>query len=428
MHSPTWESVEIISRESMEQLQVDRLRDCVANVKKQVGFYRNLLTGTVPEDIRSLGDLTQLPFTTKQDLRDNYPFGLFAKPMPEVVRIHASSGTTGKPTVVGYTANDIDMWAGLAARALVLAGVTKKDIIQNAYGYGLFTGGLGLHYGAEKLGATVIPTSSGNTVRQAMILKDFGSTVLCATPSYALVLAESAVKAGYDVRAGSLRVGIFGAEPWSENMRKEIESRLGITALDIYGLSEVMGPAVAMECTFKTGMHIAEDHFIPEIISSETLKTLPLGQQGELVFTCVTKEALPLIRYRTHDVARLIPGECPCGRSTIRMEKVMGRNDDMLIVRGVNVFPSQVETALLDIKQVEPHYQLVVDRGIDLMDNLEIKVESTEPPNTYDATRDILSTHLSNTLGIRCEVTVLRPGEVVRSEGKAVRVIDNRQI
>ena len=247
MHSPTWESVEIISRESMEQLQVDRLRDCVANVKKQVGFYRNLLTGTVPKDIRSLGDLTQLPFTTKQDLRDNYPFGLFAKPMPEVVRIHASSGTTGKPTVVGYTANDIDMWAGLASRALVLAGVTKKDIIQNAYGYGLFTGGLGLHYGAEKLGATVIPTSSGNTVRQAMILKDFGSTVLCATPSYALVLAESAVKAGYDVRAGSLRVGIFGAEPWSENMRQEIESRLGITALDIYGLSEVMGPAVAME-------------------------------------------------------------------------------------------------------------------------------------------------------------------------------------
>ena len=428
MHSPTWESVETISRERMEQLQVDRLSDCVANVKKQVGFYRNLLTGTVPEDIRSLGDLRQLPFTTKQDLRDNYPFGLFAKPMPEVVRIHASSGTTGKPTVVGYTANDIDMWAGLASRALVLAGVTKKDIIQNAYGYGLFTGGLGLHYGAERLGATVIPTSSGNTVRQAMILKDFGSTVLCATPSYALVLAESAGEAGYDVQAGSLRVGIFGAEPWSENMRQEIESRLGITALDIYGLSEVMGPAVAMECTFKTGMHVAEDHFIPEIISSETLKTLPLGQHGELVFTCVTKEALPLVRYRTHDVTRLIPGECPCGRSTIRMEKVMGRNDDMLIVRGVNVFPSQVETVLLDIKQVEPHYQLVVGRGIDLMDNLEIKVESTEPPNTYDATKDILSTHLSNTLGIRCEVTILGPGEIVRSEGKAVRVIDNRQI
>jgi phenylacetate-CoA ligase len=412
----------------MEQLQVGRLQACIANVKERVFFYRNQLAGINPEDIRSLGDLSRLPFTNKEDLRDNYPFGLFAKPISEVVRLHASSGTTGKPTVVGYTANDIEMWAGVAARALYLAGVTKEDIVQNAYGYGLFTGGLGLHYGVERLGATVVPTSSGNTARQVMLLQDFGSTVLCATPSYALALAENATVAGYDLQAGSLRVGIFGAEPWSERMRAEIESRLGITALDIYGLSEVMGPAVAMECTYKTGMHIAEDHFIPEIINSDTLEPLPLGRQGELVFTCITKEALPLIRYRTHDLARLIPGECPCGRSTVRMEKVLGRNDDMLIIRGVNVFPSQVETVLLGMNRVDPHYQLVVGRGSDLMDNLEIRVESPEDPNEHVAIRKILETSLNNALGIGCEVTILGPGEITRSEGKAIRVIDNRQI
>ncbi|MEC8959243.1 MAG: phenylacetate--CoA ligase, partial [Chloroflexota bacterium] len=369
-----------------------------------------------------------LPFTNKQDLRDNYPFDLFAKPMSEVVRIHASSGTTGKPTVVGYTENDIEMWAGLAARALSLAGVTEQDIVQNSYGYGLFTGGLGLHYGAEKLGAAVVPTSSGNTARQVMLLQDFGSTVLCATPSYALVLAERAAEAGYDVQSGPLRIGIFGAEPWSEHMRTEIEARLGITALDIYGLSEIIGPAVAMECAHKTGMHIAEDHFIPEIIDSDTLEPLPLGQQGELVFTCITKEALPLIRYRTHDLARLIPGECPCGRTTVRMDKVLGRNDDMLIIRGVNVFPSQVETVLLGMNQVEPHYQLVVGRGADLMDNLEIRVESTEEPSQQVAITGILETRLRSALGIGCNVTILGRGEIARSEGKAVRVIDNRRI
>ena len=428
MHSPTWEAVETISREGMEQLQVVRLQACLANVKEQVSFYRNQLSGANPEDIRSLGDLSRLPFTTKQDLRDNYPFDLFAKPMSEVVRVHASSGTTGKPTVVGYTSNDIDMWAGVAARALYLAGVTKEDVVQNAYGYGLFTGGLGLHYGIERLGAAVVPTSSGNTARQVMLLQDFGSTVLCATPSYALVLAEGAAEAGYDIQAGPLKVGIFGAEPWSERMRAEIESRLGITALDIYGLSEVMGPAVAMECIHKTGMHIAEDHFIPEIIDADTLESLPLGRQGELVFTCVTKEALPLIRYRTHDLARLIPGECPCGRTTIRMEKVLGRNDDMLIIRGVNVFPSQVETVLLGMNQVEPHYQLVVGRGADLMDNLEIRVESTEEPSQQVAITGILETRLRSALGIGCNVTILGRGEIARSEGKAVRIIDNRRI
>ncbi len=428
MHSPPWEAVETISREGMEQLQVERLQSCLANVKEQVAFYSDQLAGTAPESVQSLGDLSRLPFTNKQDLRDNYPFDLFAKPMSEVVRIHASSGTTGKPTVVGYTANDIEMWAGLAARALSLAGVTEEDIVQNSYGYGLFTGGLGLHYGVEKLGAAVVPTSSGNTARQVMLLQDFGSTVLCATPSYALVLAERAAEAGYDVQSGPLRIGIFGAEPWSEHMRTEIEARLGITALDIYGLSEIIGPAVAMECAHKTGMHIAEDHFIPEIIDSDTLEPLPLGQQGELVFTCITKEALPLIRYRTHDLARLIPGECPCGRTTVRMEKVLGRNDDMLIIRGVNVFPSQVETVLLGMNQVEPHYQLVVGRGADLMDNLEIRVESTEEPSQQVAITGILETRLRSALGIGCNVPILGRGEIARSEGKAVRVIDNRRI
>ena len=428
MHSPPWEAVETISRERMEQLQVERLQSCLANVKEQVAFYSDQLAGTAPESVQSLGDLSRLPFTNKQDLRDNYPFALFAKPMSEVVRIHASSGTTGKPTVVGYTANDIEMWAGLAARALSLAGVTEEDIVQNSYGYGLFTGGLGLHYGVEKLGAAVVPTSSGNTARQVMLLQDFGSTVLCATPSYALVLAERAAEAGYDVQSGPLRIGIFGAEPWSEHMRTEIEARLGITALDIYGLSEIIGPAVAMECAHKTGMHIAEDHFIPEIIDSDTLEPLPLGQQGELVFTCITKEALPLIRYRTHDLARLIPGECPCGRTTVRMDKVLGRNDDMLIIRGVNVFPSQVETVLLGMNQVEPHYQLVVGRGADLMDNLEIRVESTERASQHIAIKGILETSLRSALGIGCNVTILGRGEIARSEGKAVRIIDNRRI
>ena len=428
MQSTIWDPVETISGEEMEQLQVKRLRYCVGRVKERVPFYQERLSGFEPASIQSLTDLARLPFTNKQDLRDNYPFGLFAAPMADVVRIHASSGTTGKPTVVGYTANDIDIWAGLAARALALAGVTRDDIVQNAYGYGLFTGGLGLHYGVEKLGAAVVPTSSGNTARQVMLLQDFGTTVLCATPSYALVLAEAAVEAGYDLSTGPLRLGIFGAEPWSEEMRTEIESRLGITALDIYGLSEVMGPAVAMECTHKFGMHIAEDHFIPEIIDPETLEPLPLGQQGELVFTCVTKGALPLIRFRTHDLARLLPGDCACGRTTVRMEKVLGRNDDMLIIRGVNVFPSQIEAVLLAMGQVEPHYQLVVERGNDHMDDLEIRVESTSDPSQHMQLRRRLATNLRNALGIGCDVTILAPGEIVRSEGKAVRVIDNRQI
>jgi phenylacetate-CoA ligase len=320
------------------------------------------------------------------------------------------------------------MWAALVARALMLAGVTKNDIVQNAYGYGLFTGGLGLHYGVEKLGAAVVPTSSGNTARQVMLMQDFGTTVLCATPSYALVLAENAAKSGVNLPASPLRVGIFGAEPWSEQMRMEIETRLGITALDIYGLSEIAGPAVAMECVHKTGMHIAEDHFIPEIIDSDTLKPLPLGQNGELVFTCITKEALPLIRYRTHDLARLLADKCLCGRTTIRMEKVLGRNDDMLIIRGVNVFPSQIESVLLAMGQIEPHYQLIVDRGDDHMDNLEVRIESSSAINQHQELEGGIKANLQNALGIGCSVTVLHPEEIARSEGKAVRVIDNRHI
>lgn len=428
MQSGIFDQNEIISREDMETLQVERLRKCIADVKERVPFYRDLLEGIEPGSIQSLADLAKLPFTNKQDLRDNYPFGLFATPMSEVVRIHASSGTTGKPTVVGYTANDIDTWAGLAARALSMAGVTRDDIVQNSYGYGLFTGGLGLHYGIEKLGAAVVPASSGNTARQVMLLQDFGTTVLCSTPSYALVLAEGALNAGFDLPNGPLRVGIFGAEPWSEQMRAHIETRLGITALDIFGLSEIMGPAVAMECTHKTGMHIAEEHFIPEVIDSETLEPVPMGQSGELVFSCVTKEALPLIRYRTHDIARLIPGDCPCGRTTVRMEKVLGRNDDMLIIRGINVFPSQIESVLLAKGDFDPNYQLVVARDADQLDELEIKVESTIESSRHIELRGMLGTDLRNALGIACDVTIVAPGEIDRSEGKAVRVIDNRQI
>ena len=423
-----WDLVEIISRDELERLQVERLKYQLARVKSLVPFYTNLFKGIDPDTIQSISDLASLPFTNKQDLRDNYPFGLFATPMDEVVRIHASSGTTGKPTVVGYTAKDIQMWAGLVARALMLAGVTKNDIVQNAYGYGLFTGGLGLHYGVEKLGAAVVPTSSGNTARQVMLMQDFGTTVLCATPSYALVLAENAAKSGVNLPSSPLRVGIFGAEPWSEQMRMEIESRLGITALDIYGLSEIIGPAVAMECVHKTGMHIAEDHFIPEIIDSDTLKPLPLGQSGELVFTCITKEALPLIRYRTHDLARLLADKCLCGRTTVRMEKVLGRNDDMLIIRGVNVFPSQIESILLAMGQIEPHYQLIVDRGDDHMDNLEVRIESSSAINQHQELEGGIKANLQNALGIGCSVTVLPPEEIARSEGKAVRVIDNRHI
>ena len=431
MDSRVWDAVETISRDEMAALQTERLRDCVAYVVARVPFYREKLSaaGVGPEDMRSLDDLARLPFTVKQDLRDNYPYGLFAVPMDEVVRLHASSGTTGKMTVVGYTSNDIAMWADLAARALSIAGVDRRDIIHVAYGYGLFTGGLGLHYGGERLGATVVPVSAGNTRRQVELTQDFGATVLCCTPSYSLLIAEQAAESGAEL--GRLRVGVFGAEPWSEEMRAEIEARLGITALDIYGLSEVMGPAVAMECPYKRGLHLAEDHFIPEVVDPDTGELLPDGEIGELILTCVTKEALPLLRYRTGDLTRLERGRCQCGRTTARMSKPMGRTDDMLIIRGVNVFPSQIEAELLRMPGLEPHYELVLERGAARMDELTVRVEASEGLHRVggqEAARRSLALSLQSSLGVGCRVEVVAPRELPRSEGKAVRVVDNRRI
>ena len=432
MQSSFWDPVETVSQDEMAVLQAERLRDCLARMVVRVPFYREKLgeMGVGPEDVRSLDHLAMLPFTVKQDLRDSYPYELFAVPMDDVVRIHASSGTTGKMTVVGYTANDIALWADLAARALSIAGVDQRDIIHVAYGYGLFTGGLGLHYGGERLGATVVPASTANMRRQIELAQDFGATVLCCTPSYSLFLGEQAAEVGADL--SRLRLGVFGAEPWSEEMRSEIEARFGITALDIYGLSEVIGPAVAMECQYKQGMHLAEDHFIPEVVDPATGESLPDGEIGELVFTCTTKEALPLLRYRTGDLTRLEHGRCLCGRTTARMEKTLGRTDDMLIIRGVNVFPSQIETELLRTDGLEPHYELLLERGESHMDDLTVRVEASEM--LY---RDIegagavgrkLAVTLQSRLGVGCRVEVVAPKQMPRSEGKAVRIVDNRRI
>jgi phenylacetate-CoA ligase len=416
----------------MAALQAERLRGCVARVAANVPLYRERLgaAGISPEDVRSLDDLARLPFTVKQDLRDSYPYGLFAAPMDEVVRLHASSGTTGKMTVVGYTANDIAAWAGLAARALSLAGVGRSDVIHVAYGYGLFTGGLGLHYGGERLGATVVPVSAGNTRRQVELAQDFGATALCCTPSYSLLIAEQAAESGVDL--SSLRVGVFGAEPWSEEMRAEIEARLGITALDIYGLSEVMGPAVSMECPYKQGLHLAEDHFIPEVVRPESGWPLPEGEIGELVLTCVTKEALPLLRYRTGDLTRLSRGRCYCGRTTTRMSKPLGRTDDMLIIRGVNVFPSQIEAMLLRTEGLEPHYELRLERNASRMDELTVRVEASEELHWSEesavAAGRKLESALQSALGLGCSVEVVAARQLPRSEGKALRIVDNRRI
>ena len=378
MESPIWDPVETVSQDEMAALQTERLRDCLSRLVESVPFYREKLgaMGVAPEDVRSLDDLAGLPFTVKQDLRDTYPYGLFAVPMDDVVRIHASSGTTGKMTVVGYTANDIAMWADLAARSLSIGGVDRRDVIHVAYGYGLFTGGLGLHYGGERLGAMVVPASTANMRRQIELAQDFGATVLCCTPSYSLFMGEMAAELGADL--SRLRLGVFGAEPWSEEMRSEIEARFGITALDIYGLSEVIGPAVAMECPYKQGMHLAEDHFITEVVDPSTGEPLPDGEIGELVFTCVTKEALPLLRYRTGDLTRLFHGRCLCGRTTARMDKMLGRTDDMLIIRGINVFPAQIETEVLRTDGLEPHYELLLERGESHMDDLTVRVEASE--------------------------------------------------
>ena len=429
------EEFETLPREALEALQLKRLIATAERVYATVPFYKKKFDefGVKPSDIKSLKDLNRLPFTTKLDLRDSYPFGLFAVPMEQVVRIHASSGTTGKQTVVGYTRRDINNWAELMARSLAAAGGHKNDIIHNSYGYGLFTGGLGVHYGAERLGASVIPISGGNSKRQIVIMQDFGSTVLTCTPSYALFLAETAEEMGVDFKKLKLRVGIFGAEPWSEKMRDEIERKLNIQAIDIYGLSEVMGPGVSIECIeAKRGLHIFEDHFIPEIINPQTGQVLPHGEKGELVFTTITKEAFPLIRYRTRDISVLYPQPCKCGRTHMRMERVSGRSDDMLIIRGVNVFPSQIESVLMTIEGVEPHYLLIVDRQ-GTLDTLDVHVEvnekvfSDEVKNLQSLGRRI-EKEIKDLLGVNVGVKLVEPKTLQRSEGKAQRVIDKRKI
>ena len=425
---------ETMPREALAAIQLRRLQTTVERVYATVPFYRQKFreAGIVPADIKSLDDLQRLPFTTKQDLRDNYPFGLFAVPMDNVVRIHASSGTTGKPTVVGYTARDIGIWADVMARSLASAGATRGDIVHNAYGYGLFTGGLGAHYGAERLGASVIPVSGGNTKRQVMIMKDFGPTILTCTPSYALHLGEAALELGVDFKDLRFKAGVFGAEPWSEAMREEIENKLYLHAIDIYGLSEIIGPGVAVECLeAKKGLHIFEDHFLPEVIDPNTCESLPNGETGELVVTTITKEAFPLIRYRTRDVTAFNREPCICGRTFMRMKKVSGRTDDMLIIRGVNVFPSQIESVLMEVKGVEPHYQLVVDR-VDNLDTLTVMVEVgdyvfSDEVRVLQVLEKKVSKNIKETLGIAAKVKLVEPKSITRSEGKAVRVIDNRK-
>ena len=431
------EEFETLPREALEALQFKRLQQVASRLYHTVGFYKKSFdrAGVTPESLKSLDDLKRFPFTTKQDLRDNYPFGLFAAPMSNVVRLHASSGTTGASTVVGYTKRDIDTWAELMGRCFVAAGLTKNDVIHNAYGYGLFTGGLGAHYGAEKIGASVVPMSGGNTKRQIMILQDFRPTAICCTPSYALNLAEQGRAMGVDMRSLALRVGVFGAEPWSEQMRDEIEKAMNLKAFNIYGLSEIMGPGVAMECDeARDGMHIFEDHFLVETIDPKTEDVLPPGSEGELVFTTLTKEAFPLIRYRTRDISRLNPASCRCGRTHYRMGRVMGRSDDMLIIRGVNVFPSQIEAVLVGIEGLEPHYQLIVDRE-GTLDTLEVQVELTE--KQFDGADEVkglqrlesqLKKDMKDYLGITAKIKLVEPKTIQRSEGKASRVIDKRRL
>lgn len=429
------EEIETLPRVALEALQLKRLQATVNRVYANVPFYKQAFdaAGIKPEDIKSLADLRRLPFTTKQNMRDSYPYGLFAAPMEEIVRIHASSGTTGKPTVVGYTQKDIETWSELMARSFMAAGAHKGDIIHNAYGYGLFTGGLGAHYGAEKLGASVIPISGGNTKRQIMIMQDFGSTVLTCTPSYSLYLAEEAAAEGVDIKSSKLRVGIFGAEPWSEAMRGEIEANLGLDAIDIYGLSEIMGPGVAIECIEeKHGLHIWEDHFIPEIINPETGEPVAEGEKGELVITTITKQGIPLIRYRTRDITSISHAACACGRTHARIARMSGRSDDMLIIRGVNVFPSQIESILVRVEGVEPHYLLIVDRK-DNLDTLEVQVEVNEgifsdEIKVLQSLSRRIEKEIKDMLGVTCTVKLVEPKTIQRSEGKAQRVRDNRKL
>ncbi len=429
------EKEETMARSELQDLQLERLQTLVSRVYAKVPYYCQKMkdVGVAPEDIKTLADIKRLPFTTKEDLRKNYPFGLFTVPLDDVVRVHASSGTTGKPTVVGYTRADIKLWAGLMARTLSAGGATSKDIIQNAYGYGLFTGGLGAHYGAEELGATVIPISGGQTKRQITIMRDFGSTVLLSTPSYALNIAEVMADMGIDPASLPLRVGVFGAEPWSENMRAELENKLQVKAIDIYGLSEVIGPGVATECLeAQHGLHVFEDHFLSEIVDPETFEPLAVGETGELVFTTLTKEAFPVIRYRTKDIASLNDEPCACGRTFMRIPKITGRTDDMLIIRGVNVFPSQIEQVLMNVEGVEPHYQIIVDRK-GSMDTMEVQVEVSEAIfsdeiKNMERLNKRIQGDIKDLIGSSCKISLVEPKTIQRSEGKAQRVIDKRKI
>ncbi|MBU1694631.1 MAG: phenylacetate--CoA ligase [Verrucomicrobia bacterium] len=427
-------TIECMERAALRDLQGERLRDAVRRAYESVPFYRKKLDahGVKPSDIRGLDDIVKLPFTMKEDFRDNYPFGLFAVPLREIVRVHASSGTTGKPTVVGYTKEDIEIWSETVARTLGCGGGTPDDILQVAYGYGLFTGGLGLHYGGEKLGAMVVPMSGGNTKKQIMLMQDFGTTLFACTPSYSLQLAEEAAVEGVDLKGLKLRVGYFGAEPWTEAMRAKIEERLPVKAIDIYGLSEVIGPGVASECLEQDGLHVFEDHYYPEIIDPATGQTLGPGQKGELVFTCLTKRATPLLRYRTRDISSLDESACPCGRTSRRMARITGRTDDMLIIRGINVFPSQIETVLMKVEGIEPHYLIVVDKT-GALDELEIKVEVSEQlfsdeVRKLEALRQRIFEEMRSVLGLNAKITLVEPKTIERSLGKAKRVIDKREV
>ena len=425
-------ALDYLPRPELERLQLHRLRAVVKRAWDQVPLFRSRMEarGLVPEDIRSLSDVSALDFTVKADLRDTYPFGLFASPMQDIVRLHASSGTTGKPIVVAYTRADLEVWSSVMVRSFAACGLHHGDIVQNAYGYGLFTGGLGAHYGAESLGATVIPISGGNTDRQIMVMSDFKVTAVCCTPSYFLHLVDRASELGVDLRKLPVRAGVFGAEPWTEAMRRHIEEAAGIKAYDIYGLSEIIGPGVAIECARQDGLHIFEDHFYPEIVDPETGQNLPEGEEGELVLTTLSKQAMPLIRYRTRDITALVPGACACGRTLRRMRRIGRRSDDMLIVRGVNVFPSQIETVLLEFEGTLPHYQIILTREHGL-DQMEIQVEVTahmfsDTVGALESLQDKLAEAMERVLQIRVQIVLVEPRTLQRSEGKARRVVDRR--
>ncbi|MDC7234762.1 MAG: phenylacetate--CoA ligase [Spirochaetales bacterium] len=428
-------SAECDNRDDRKVQQLYSLKKLVRHVYETIPFYKKKFdeAGVTPDDIKTLADISKLPFTTKDELRDTYPYGLLACDKKDIVEIHTSSGTTGTPVLAAYTKNDMDMWAEVMARCLCMAGATPEDVVQNGYGYGMFTGGLGVHYGSHKLGCHTIPVSSGNTRRQLMMMRDFKSTILTCTPSYSLYMAEAAKEMGIDFKDLSLKSGIFGAEPWSDNMRKEIEEKLNLQAYDIYGLTEIVGPGVSNECEAHNGLHVNEDHFFPEIIDPKTGEVLPEGEKGELVFTTITREGTPIIRYRTRDITWLWHDDCPCGRTTVKMHRLLGRTDDMLILRGVNVFPSQIENVLMRIEETEPHYQIVVDRGDTHLDEVELHVE-VEPSFFSDETRNLekikekIAAEIKQELGIAVIIKLVEPKSIARSEGKAKRVVDKRTL